>query len=84
MTCISLFTSNMTLPPYVLPQLSLGHIGVYDADGLCHDTDVVGDGLAHIGLELFGDLAESIPDAAQDFLLLLFAHGITSMLNVDC
>lgn len=69
-------------PPLFVPaRLSAGLACVDDADGLCHDTDVVGNGSSHIGLVLFRDLAEGIVDFSQDFLLLFLAHGITS--NID-
>lgn len=54
---------------------------IHDANGLCHDTDVVGNGSAHICLVLLRDLAEGCMDVAQDLLLLFFTHGITS--NID-
>ena len=56
---------------------------VDDADGLGHHTDVVGNGSAHVGLELFGNLAQRVPDAAQDLLFLLFAHGSTSVFLIS-
>ena len=70
--------------PYFYPPSSArglaGLIRIDDSDGLRHDTDVVGDGSAHVGLELLGNLTQSVPDAAQDFLLLFFGHLITSVL----
>ena len=71
----------MVLPPFVLSPGLAGLSCADDADGLRHDTDVVGNGFAHIGLVLLWDLAESIVDAVQYLLLLFLAHGITS--NID-
>lgn len=55
----------------------------YDADGLSHDTDVMCDGLCHLCLVLLRNLTQGFMDAAQDFPLLLFAHGITSKCYVS-
>ena len=76
-----LFQHSWSLLLFISARLSAGLACVDDADGLCHDTDVVGNGSSHIGLVLFRDLAEGIVDFSQDFLLLFLAHGITS--NID-
>jgi hypothetical protein len=67
---------------FVSARLSAGLACGHDADGLCHDTDVVGNGSSHIGLVPLRDLAEGIVDFSQDFLLLFLAHGITS--GISC
>ena len=73
---LALFSSCHIIPSSARGLAGL--ISVDDADGLRHDTDVVGDGSAHVGLELLGNLTQSVPDASQDFLLLFFGHFIAS------
>ena len=65
--------------PLFFPSPGLAGLACLDnSDGLSHDADIMGDSLCHFCLVLLRDLAQGFMDAAQDFPLLFFAHGITS------